>query len=317
MLFQPRFDITTVGSATRDFMFYDHQGALTPHTTADAAGLCFPYGAKVDIGKAYFNFGGGAANVAVNAAVQGWRVATVAAVGDDDTAVAIVKNMRQRGVETKFIEQHQHAQSSFSFVITAGDQREHVIFLYRGASQLLQVPAHVARQIKTRWWYITSLVSNQWRGVLQTILAQPGAKAWNPGGVQLQAGVKVLAPYLSATDILLLNRQEALTLFRLTGTVPVRSLLKKLQQCGPRVVVITNGRQGADAYNGKQYFHQAIVGRKLPVDTTGMGDVHNSTFTMVFDATGGDCAAALRAAARNATAVASKVGAQEGFIKVL
>lgn len=287
-----------------------------PHTTADAAGLCFPYGAKVDIGKAYFNFGGGAANVAINATVQKWRVAVMAAVGDDEAAVAIVKNMARRGIETKFIEQHQHTQSSFAFIITAGNQREHVIFLYRGASQLLQAPVHVTRRIKTRWWYITSLVSGQWRNALQVVMAQPGAKAWNPGGVQLQVGIKVLAPYLAATDILLLNRQEALTLLHLTGVVPVRSLLKKLQHYGPRVVVITNGRQGADAYNGKQYFHQAIIGRKLPVDTTGMGDVHNSTFTMVFDATGGNCVTALRAAARNAAAVASKIGAQEGFIRV-
>lgn len=317
MLFRPRFDVVTIGSATRDFMFYDHQGTLLPHTTSVAPGLCFPYGTKVDIGQAHFTFGGGAANAAVNTAYQGWRTAVLTAIGADETAGAIVKNFQQRGVGVALVQQYARSQSSFAFIITAGDQREHVIFLYRGASPLLALSAAAARRIKTRWWYVTSLVGSSWRSILETAMHQPGMKAWNPGSVQLRAGVKKLSPFLVQTDILFLNRAEAITLLRTTAAVPMRTLLKQLHHHGPRVVVITNGKHGADAYDGTTFFHQAVATRRQPVDTTGVGDAHNSTFMVVFDATGGDCRVALRAAMRNATAVASKVGAQEGYIRVV
>ena len=39
----------------------------------------------------------------------------------------------------------------------------------------------------------------------------------------------------------------------------VRNLLKVINEYGSKIVVITKGKYGADAYDGKKFYHQDIL----------------------------------------------------------
>ncbi len=321
-----RYDMVTIGTASRDYMFADLAGEfLVPGTKTKPAQLSFPYGAKIDVNKTFFSFGGGGANVAVNAVLQGRRVAAIFAVGDDENGREIFNRLKDKGIDVRLAEMHENTHTAFAFILTAGKQREHVIFVHRGASHQLTCPPAVLRAIKTRWWYVGSLPGSGWKNILDGVFSQPGLVAWNPGTVQLAAGKKQLAPYLDKTHIVALNRQEAVGLVAGKNPSPAarkkyantKTLLRAVFDLGPAIAVVTNGKNGTDVYNGEQFFHQPIIGGANVVDTTGVGDAHNGTFTLAFDHYQGDFANALLLAAYIGGAVSQVVGAELGFRRVL
>jgi sugar/nucleoside kinase (ribokinase family) len=327
-MFKKKFDFVVVGGATRDFMFYDNSGKFlfTPENLTQERSLCFEYGAKINVEKTYFTFGGGGANVAVNLAKQGFKTAILTAVGDDENGQAMVNNLQQAGVATRFVERPKDKLSGFSFILTAGQEKEHVIFYYDGAKNNLVVSPRVLRKMKSKWFYLASLSGSNWREILNNIFNQKTKLAWNPGAQQLKAGYYKLKDYLEKADVLIVNKDEATELVlslaanRRAGEKikQVKFLLKALKKMGPKTVLITEGSQGAGVYDGHNFYQQkAKFNFKKTVDTTGVGDCFNSTFVAGLEKFDGDIKKALSCAAKNAAAVVTKVGAQNGLIKVI
>src|SRR3989339_1022832 len=193
-MFKKKFDFVTVGGATRDFMFYDPKAEFlyTPEDIKRQASLCFTYGSKIQVDKTYFTFGGGAANTAVNLARQGLKVSTIVAVGDDEIGHSVYHNFLINGVNTDLIAKKVGKMTGFSFILTAGKEKEHVIFVYRGASSFLTVDDSLLKKINTKWFYLASLSGSNWKRVLDLVTNQQSFIAWNPGSSQLQAGHAVL-----------------------------------------------------------------------------------------------------------------------------
>jgi sugar/nucleoside kinase (ribokinase family) len=79
-------------------------------------------------------------------------------------------------------------------------------------------------------------------------------------------------------------------------------------------VVITNGEKGADAYDGQQFYFQAIVKPKAKVDTTGLGDAFGSAFVASLELLKGDVKKSLLIAAHNSAGVLAHQGAQNGVL---
>ncbi|MCK4968838.1 MAG: carbohydrate kinase family protein, partial [Candidatus Aenigmarchaeota archaeon] len=170
------------------------------------------------------------------------------------------------------------------------------------------------KQIKYQWIYLSSLSGKKWTNILKQImdlkLKHPLIKiAWNPGSNQLKEKKK-LNKFLSITDVLLLNKEEA---SELIGTkLSVNNLSKRIVNLGPKIVVITQGKFGANVYNGQQNLHQSISQHRL-VDATGAGDAFGAGFVaglILFD----DLKKALDLAIRNSGSVVSKIGAQQGLL---
>jgi len=97
---------------------------------------------------------------------------------------------------------------------------------------------------------------------------------FNPSLYIAKKGEGFLRPILKATNIIILNREEARAL---TGiNAGIRTLLKELQRKIP-LVVITEGAKGAHAYNGIQIY--SIVPKQHKVlAPTGAGDAFASGF---------------------------------------
>jgi sugar/nucleoside kinase (ribokinase family) len=319
-----KFDVISIGGATEDLTFYTQEGVVIDNhqDLLKQKLLAFEYGAKIKIDRSFSNFGGGAANAAVCLSLLGFKTAACVAVGNDERGKAIINNFKKRKVNISLIRKNQE-ETGFSFLLT-GQGNEHIVFSSRGANSLLALDKTALDQLaKVEWLYITSL-SGDWRNVLDDIFSVSGPLiAWNPGHIQLKAGIGVLRKHLAQTEILLINKDEALELAssdmknRDKSEIimnSVRNLLVIIKKYGPRIVVITNGRFGADAYDGKEFYHQDILTEKKKIDTTGVGDAFGSTFVAGISLFSGDIARALYLGAKNTASLIGEQGAQNGLL---
>lgn len=311
------YDIVTIGGATLDIVCSVDEAFFieNEHDPLRERLIAFEYGAKVGITNMMKYFGGGAANVAVAAARLGKKAAIITAVGGDDEGRRITRNLDRHGVDCRFVEIKKNAASGISLIIKpeAGD---HILFTYRGANDSFSIDRKARKKVaKARRVYISSL-TGQWRAVLEAVMSAKTKCAWNPGRKQIAAGYKILKPFLAQTDILIINKDEATELalsMKKGSKVPsIGTMLRQLVKAGPRLAVITDGKKGAQAFDGKKIYKQKATGQKA-IDTTGVGDAFAATFVVAVDA-GVDIQRALRAAMKNSGSVVAKPGAQNGLL---
>jgi sugar/nucleoside kinase (ribokinase family) len=320
-----KYDFITVGGATEDITFYTNDGVLinNKNDILRQKLLAFEYGAKMKIDRAHSTFGGGAANTAVCFSKLGFKTAAFLVVGKDDRGKKIINNLKQQKVETKLIKKIKTDESGFSFLLV-GQNNEHIVFSNRAANSQLQINDSDARTLgKTEWVYLASL-SGAWQKALNKLFSINNIKiAWNPGHIQLSAGYQAIKRFIKKTEVLLLNKDEAIELVisdKQSQTKPddylnnIKNLAAVLKTWGPRIVVITNGKYGADAYDGKKFFHQPIFKETKRIDTTGVGDAFNSSFVAGLKIFNNDIKKALCLGAKNSASVVAQQGAQNGLL---
>jgi len=320
-----RFDIITVGGATEDITLETKEGILIDNKddVLRQKLLAFEFGAKIKIDRSSAFFGGGAANAAVCASRLGFRTRALVAVGHDERGERIISNLRRHGVDTGLVETKRGSESGFSFLIV-GENNEHVVFSSRAANSELNIKKeHLSALAGSKWIYVTSL-SGKWKDDLNRIFSVKGVKfAWDPGHIQLNAGFAGLGKYLKRTDVLKVNRDEAIELvvshkaYKKRGRKflnDVKNLLKVLKLWVPGIVVVTNGKYGASAFDGREFYHQPILKERKRVDTTGVGDAFGATFVCGLELYRGDIKKAMHLAARNTASVIAIPGAQNGLL---
>lgn len=324
------YDFITVGGATHDISFFTDKGILIDNRRDILRQqlLGFEYGAKIKVDEFRYSFGGGAANAAVCLTNLGLSTACLASVGDDGSGRLIIENLRQRKVETNLMPLAKNEGSGGSFIIIA-PSGERIIFAARGANRRLAIKAsQLAALKKAKNIYIASLSGN-WLDNLKKIfsLVRPaGPKIyWNPGASQYSGGLKKIAPFLKKTKVFALNKDEAIELVLSAGKSQNLSpsflnntdnLLRAIKEFGPEIVVITLGSEGVKVYDGQKIYFQPVAKEKKRVDTTGVGDVFNSSFSAGLVLYQGDINKALRLALKNTASKVAHFGAQNGLIKL-
>ncbi len=322
-----KYDFITIGGATRDIAFFTNAGVLVDSQDntfkINQKLLAFEYGSKIRIDKFINLFGGGAANAAVNLAGLGFKTAALMEVGDDENGRAIIKNIKDHGVISSLVNVNKKADSGSSFILIA-DSGERVIFTTRGVNDLLSFDKNRLAAIKqSENVYIASLTGS-WVKDLRQIFDSGHKKIfWNPGAKQFSVGLKGLAPFLKNTYCLMINREEALALILSDHanlknsqlfTSDINNILRLIKSYGPEIVVITDGGKGADFYDGVNLYHQKVTKEKKHVDTTGIGDVYNSTFAAGMLFYKGDIIKAAKLASKNAANKIAYLGAQNGLL---
>jgi len=322
----PNFDVVTIGGAVKDFTIYTNKGKIfnTPDTLTTQKMLAFEYGAKINASEVYCNLGGGAANAAVSLARLGLDTAIISRIGKDETGKDILAKFKTEKINTQLIQIDQKILSGFSFIISPDKKdKEYTAFLYRGANENLTFSSP---RFKTKWLYVSSLSGSNWLKTLKEIFSFAEKNnikiAWNPGNLQLQAGKKIISYFLKQTSILILNKDEAIELvlsgIRLGKKNPgylnkPLYLLNILHDWGSKIVVITDGKKGAWAYENSKIRH--IKAKKTrTADTTGVGDAFGSSFLAGFIKSKGNIKQSLDWGITNSASVIQKIGAQNGLL---
>jgi ribokinase len=324
-----KYDLIAIGGAVEDITLYvdDGQVISNPKDVLRQKLIAFEYGAKIRASECFRFPGGGANNAAVCVSRLGLKAGLFSSVGDDETGRRLFKNLDENKVDYRLTRRIRGAETGFS-VVAVGPGGEHAIFVYRGAAELFEINRIEAHMLSySKWLYVSSL-SGRWEAVLDKIFSvKKVLVAWNPGLVQVKAGAGKLKKYLKKTEILFLNKDESLELafserkYRKQEKKLVknhRALAEALKSFGPKKVVITDGENGADYFDGQIFHHEKSL--RLPpekiADTTGVGDAFCSTTVAGLEIYRGDYQKAMKLAMKNAAANLREPGAQSGLLTI-
>lgn len=97
--------------------------------------------------------------------------------------------------------------------------------------------------------------------------------SFSPGSLYCSRGLQAILPIVRRTEVLFLEKREAYQLFKKNYKYAANQLLK----LGPKIIVITTGKDGSYVTNGLESVETKI--RKVRVvDTTGAGDAYTAGF---------------------------------------
>ncbi|MFH0951774.1 MAG: carbohydrate kinase family protein [Patescibacteria group bacterium] len=320
-----KIKVITIGGATRDIIFVTKEGKLilTPEDLTSQKLLAFESGAKILSENSIFATGGGGCNVAVGLRRLGIPVAAHVTIGTDNKGESVIASLKREFVDTKLVVQNDKDSTGFSFLLVSATKKDHIAFLYRGMNNRMQVDVAKIKKLKPRWLYVSSLTGQTWRSNMKKIRSLVKGETvrlmWNPGSTQLSTGYNGLRTLLKLTDVLLLNKDEAIELVlskskKVKNINSAANLAKIIKSWGPRIVIITAGRKGAYAYDGDKIYYQPIIRSKV-VDTTGAGDCTGASFLAGYINLGGDIQKALKIGAFNTSRLVRELGAQHGLIE--
>ncbi len=303
----------SIGGATFDlFVIADHS---VIHKDERDRAFTLPLGSKILVEDVIRTYGGGAHNTSIGLARLGCNAAYCGVIGDDAWGEAILSHCTEEGVNTTNVTVVENEASDFSIILTAKNG-ERVILKHPGTSKHLQ-DATFAREAAASvdWLYLNSIqeVACQIEDDIIRILSEtPHARlTWNPGNCQITMGTAhtQIQSLLRQTDLLLLNKEEALTF---TGAEDIVAAMKHLLSLGVSLICITDGAEGVVATDGREQYH--CVPANCPVvDTTGAGDAFGTGVTWAL-LHGKNLPTALRAGTINAMSVVGAVGSQPGLL---
>ncbi len=317
------YDIITIGGATRDITFVTDKGKVikTPENLTEQALLAFEHGAKISSEEVFFNFGGGACNTAATFAKLGLEVAVNCRVGKDDNGESMIKNLKEWGIGTDLIQIDEKRKTGFSLVVVDKKGGDRVIFKYKGAKDFFKVKKESI--VKTKWIYLTSVAGNWQEDLVEINKAIENNEiklAWNPGAVQISAGKKELENTLKNTEILIINKDEAIELVGSDKNLKldfnemnnIEILSKNIKNWGPKNIVITDGSEGAYLFDGENVLYSQATSEKK-IDSTGAGDSFGSALVGGYILTE-NLETALKYGIINSGNVVGEFGAQNGIL---
>lgn len=313
------FDIITVGNATIDAFLGIHEASEHCHVNEKDKELCFPYGEKIPLDTCDFELGGNACNVAVGLSRLGFNTALVAETGDDEFAQKIMNLLSAEKVDKSFVQQTKGAAASFAVGLN-----------YKGERTLFV--KHTKRKhdfsfknIATKWIYLSS-VGNEWKHVYKAVIERVEADrtklVFNPGTLQLAEKHDEITDVLARTDILFVNKEEAQKLLscgdgcECSGAKEIKDLLIGLHGLGPKIVVITDGKNGSYASDSSASAYSLGIPNNPVIERTGAGDAYTAGFLGTF-MQGLSIEEAMRSGALNAASVIGKTGSQPGLLTKL
>lgn len=328
------FDVVTIGSATKD-AFIETDGAnivSVAKKESNSSFMAYPYGSKIEINDFSIAIGGGAVNTACNFAGLGMKTATIVKIGDDSTGKDIVKMLENRGISTEAVVVDKDENTGIS-VILLSFQGDRTVLAHRGPNATISEKDIDFNIIKNSKWLYIAPLNGESTEVLDLIadFAEENDvnMAINVGTSSIKRGEQYLDKILKTAEVVVMNAEEASMLTK----IQVRSdsktekfsefkihpdimkMLEHLKSTNAKIVVITDGGNGAYAYDGDTFYQCGEFPAKV-VSTLGAGDAFASTFVSVLHQSNWDIEKSLKFASINAASVVGKFNAQDGQLSL-
>ncbi|MBI4033585.1 carbohydrate kinase family protein [Candidatus Saccharibacteria bacterium] len=311
---EQRLDVLAVGDVVTDAFIKLLNDEARVEKNDDGPRLSMAYATKVPFDHAeVVPAVGNASNASVAFAKLGLKSGLVSNIGDDDWGRDILRSLHKAKVDKRFVHINHNKKSNYHYVLWYRDDRT---ILIKHEEYEYHWPRFRTNDIP-EWIYFSSVSQNALDyhdDIVQWLEAHPDVKlAFQPGTFQLEAGVDRLRKIYARSEILAVNREEA---EKVVGSrhEDIHHLLDKLHELGPRIVLVSDGHNGAHACDGINRYKMPIYpDPKPPYDRTGAGDAFTSTFVAAV-IKGADIAGALLWAPVNAMSVVQKVGAQAGLL---
>ncbi len=270
-----KYDIVSIGDTTIDAFIELHEASVHCNLNHGDCQLCMSYANKIPYEKlTVLAACGNSANNAIGSARLSMKGSYIGAIGDDMHGQDILNEFKKEKVETSHISINKGVPTNYHFVLVFRGERtillKHQKFAYK-------LPAN----LDTKWVYFSSMADGTekfHKEVVKYLQKHKDVKlAFNPGTFQMRMGANILGGIYKRTDILFLNREEAMLVTKQT-TRNIRTLVHQMHKLGTKIAVITDGRAGAYASDGHHIWFLDHFPGPL-IEATGAGDAFGTGFT--------------------------------------
>src|SRR5258708_3263463 len=254
-----QFDILSIGDVVTDAfikLFDDQAKVVTDDQGADW--LAVPFGTKLPFDHTEVIAAvGNAGNAAVSFARLGMKTGFVTNVGADAQGREIIATLDKEKVSTHLVRINHGKKSNYHYVLWYKEERT---ILIKHEEYDYHWP-HLRPNETPKWVYFSSISEHAipyHDQVADWLDANPDVKlAFQPGTFQMEAGVERLKRIYQRTEVLILNREEAVTVGG-GNHEDIHDLMNRLHALGPKIVVITDGPDGAYASDGTNRYKMPI-----------------------------------------------------------
>ncbi|MCE9541440.1 carbohydrate kinase family protein [Candidatus Kaiserbacteria bacterium] len=276
--------------------------------------LCVRFGDKVP-----FEFNqlvpgvGNSPNAAVACARLGLATGLRVHVGADDRGKVCIDALKANGVDTSLVVVEEGKLTNYHYVLWYESERT---ILVKHESFSYSMPTLTE---KPKWMYLSSLADNTLsyhREIAKYVSENPDVKlAFQPGTFQIKLGAEALRDLYAHTQIFFCNKEEAQKILNIHQEHDIKKLLDGVHALGPKIVVITDGREGSYARDesGAMWHAPMYPDPKPPLERTGAGDASAST-TVAYLVKGMSLEESLLRGHINSANVVQEIGAQKGLL---
>lgn len=315
MIFQKKVDFLVIGDVVVDAFIKIKDAHVHCKIDTDACELCLRFGDKIPYESLDLVYAvGNGPNASVSARRLGLNSALVTHIGDDQNGEECLESLKNDNIITKYITKEKGKKTNYHYVLWYDVDRtiliKHEEFNYK-------LPDNLPKLGKIGWIYLSSLAENSLeyhKEIALYLKNNPDTKlAFQPGTFQIKFGTEKLKDIYARTEIFFSNLEEAQRILK-TEEKDILELSKDLASLGPKIVVISDGPNGAYLYqNGELWQCPVYPDIAPPLDRTGAGDAFSSTFTAAL-ALGKTPLEAFAWGPINAMAVVQAIGAQKGLL---
>ncbi len=304
------YDLLTIGDVSIDEYIKVDDAEIVCDIDRQNCRICFPYSGKIPVVKYETSLAGNAHNVAVGCAMLGMKSAIYAEMGDDQNADTFIKEYEKVGVEASFVRKNFATPTNVHQIISYKDER--TILSYHEPYEY-----KVSDWGKPKWIFYASLPKNFEEfqsGLVEYLKANPEiGVVFGPGTYHLKAGVEKIRDILEVTDILFVNKEEACQLAGFQNGALKADWHKKLRELGPKLTIITDGKNGSSAYDGENFAEFGVVQSVVVKDKTGAGDAFAAGVLAALHY-GSSLSTALKWGTVNAGGVIREIGSTNGLL---
>ncbi|MFA6463689.1 MAG: carbohydrate kinase family protein [Candidatus Paceibacterota bacterium] len=313
-----KYDIVAIGDTVTDAFIKLEEAHVNCKLNTEEQEICMRFGDKipyefVEVCPAV----GNSANAVISASRLGLKSAIITNIGDDSEGRDALDQFRKNNVSTDFVAINKGMKTNYHYVLWFETDRTILI-------KHEKFPHTFPKLKDPKWIYLSSLGENSLpfhKTIEEYLLKNPKVKlAFQPGTFQMKFGTEALKEIYKRADVFFCNVEEADRILKIDSKEKtndnIRELAKKIADLGPKVVVLTDGSNGAYAYEKEKdilLFMPLYPDTKPPYERTGAGDAFASTFTSAL-IKGKTVEEALLWAPINAMSVVQDIGAQKGLI---
>ena len=229
-------------------------------------------------------------------------------LGKDEIGEDISNVFKAEGVGEKYVIWDDVHGSNVSVVLNY--QGERTILVYH-QPRIYSWPADFG---PTNWIYYTSIGKEHasiHEPLKNYLVSNQVNLAFNPGTWQLKEGLEVLKPFIQASKVFAVNKDEAQ---KLVGEASdIKELLKAVKNHCAGIVLITDGDKGSFAYDGQKFYQCGLFPAKV-LEKTGAGDSYTTAFVAALFY-GKNIPEAMAWGAVNSASVIEQIGPQAGLLR--
>ena len=269
-------DLLVIGDCSVDQYMGIDDSTVIHDSNENKEVVCFVHGSKIPVHKFNSSLAGNACHVGIGCAKLGLNCSIYTELGNDSNGENFIKEFKKYGINTKYCNLNEDTSTNIHTVIWHANER--TIFSYH-EPRTYNVPFDTLD--KPKWIYYTSLAHGfeefQKKLVTYVEANKDIGFTFNPGSIHLE-NIESFVKILTYLDVIFVNKEEAQKISK-SQSNEMSELHTQLRKLGPKITVITDGKNGASAFDGSRVYYKEAQNIEGPiVDKTGAGDSFAAAF---------------------------------------